>query len=524
MSALAEGADRLVAKVALDLGGTLWAALPLPADEYEQDFITEASRFEFRQLLAKAQTRFIVAPDMQGLPPILGDDTATERELAYTRAGIFITIHSQLLLALLDGQPSPHPAGAFHMAKYCLEGMHPFIPLPEDASAAMETGWVIQIATPRLSTQESRIPVGTMVLRRRGLEDRFLTMPHVPSLEALNCLDAFNCDLSQSPPSLKALRDSMDSLGVAQATPSNTPGLTQSLFANADALAVRFQNRFKRSLQGIFILAMAAFTLFDLYSHIYFKHPFLLALFLGALLLAAGLNHIGVIQAHHRKYLDYRALAEGLRVQAVWNRVGLRQDAAAHYLSRQAGDLDWVRQALRVIQLDGGEGMATVPDPDLGLELAVNKWLQGQRDYQFKSAHQAHRKETGIHRASMACFVLGLALTSFLMQAQFLDNTFFKHFYHDGHHALITLIGLVLALSAFIHAYGQKRAYAEQTKQAQRMAELLTWGLTRVRRAIEQDQRLTAQALIFEIGKEALAENGDWVLLHRVRPLEIPKG
>lgn len=30
--------------------------------------------------------------------------------------------------------------------------------------------------------------------------------------------------------------------------------------------------------------------------------------------------------------------------------------------------------------------------------------------------------------------------------------------------------------------------------------------------------------LIRELGKEALIENGDWVLLRRERPIEIPKG
>ena len=31
-----------------------------------------------------------------------------------------------------------------------------------------------------------------------------------------------------------------------------------------------------------------------------------------------------------------------------------------------------------------------------------------------------------------------------------------------------------------------------------------------------------APATLLELGKEALAENGDWVLLRRERPLEMP--
>ena len=33
-----------------------------------------------------------------------------------------------------------------------------------------------------------------------------------------------------------------------------------------------------------------------------------------------------------------------------------------------------------------------------------------------------------------------------------------------------------------------------------------------------------ADELLRELGKEALIENGDWVLLHRERPIDIPKG
>jgi DNA repair protein RadC len=33
-----------------------------------------------------------------------------------------------------------------------------------------------------------------------------------------------------------------------------------------------------------------------------------------------------------------------------------------------------------------------------------------------------------------------------------------------------------------------------------------------------------AESLLREIGKEALSENSDWVMLHRSRPLEVPRG
>ena len=33
----------------------------------------------------------------------------------------------------------------------------------------------------------------------------------------------------------------------------------------------------------------------------------------------------------------------------------------------------------------------------------------------------------------------------------------------------------------------------------------------------------SARTLVSDLGKEALAEHGDWLMLHRERPIELPK-
>ncbi len=54
VSALAEGADRMAAQAALDLGERLEVVLPFAQKEYERDFETAESRQEFRALLGRA--------------------------------------------------------------------------------------------------------------------------------------------------------------------------------------------------------------------------------------------------------------------------------------------------------------------------------------------------------------------------------------------------------------------------------------------------------------------------------------
>ena len=78
VSALAEGADRLVVdEVLADRDARLEVALPLDAEEYAEDFKTEASKEEFRSLLARASDKW-QAPD--GL----------DRDEAYERAGRYV--------------------------------------------------------------------------------------------------------------------------------------------------------------------------------------------------------------------------------------------------------------------------------------------------------------------------------------------------------------------------------------------------------------------------------------------------
>jgi hypothetical protein len=83
--------------------------------------------------------------------------------------------------------------------------------------------------------------------------------------------------------------------------------------------------------------------------------------------------------------------------------------------------------------------------------------------------------------------------------------------------------GLLLVLAAFRHNYAEKLALAEHVKQYQRMRLLFDGTAEHVRRALRRGDLAAARALLFELGREALAESGDWVLLHRERPLEVPR-
>lgn len=93
ISGLAEGADRLAAKVLLDHEVSLSAAIPLPLEEYQKDFTTDESINEFQLLLQKADKVITLL-------------NSTNHSQGYAALGDFLLSTSNILITLWDGNPS----------------------------------------------------------------------------------------------------------------------------------------------------------------------------------------------------------------------------------------------------------------------------------------------------------------------------------------------------------------------------------------------------------------------------------
>jgi hypothetical protein len=105
VSSLAEGADRLVARLALERSGArLIVPLPLEPDDFMRDFATPASREEFSALLARAE-------GVVRMPP------AASREDAYRLAGEYVADHAEILIAVWDGRSAQGGAGTAHVVE-----------------------------------------------------------------------------------------------------------------------------------------------------------------------------------------------------------------------------------------------------------------------------------------------------------------------------------------------------------------------------------------------------------------------
>lgn len=111
VSNLASGADQLVAELVLDRpGGRLEVVLPLPVDDYTDDFANANARRRFDELLVRASSVIVI----EQVP-------SESRESAYARAGFAIVDTCDVLVALWDGMPARGEGGTAEVVQYALD-------------------------------------------------------------------------------------------------------------------------------------------------------------------------------------------------------------------------------------------------------------------------------------------------------------------------------------------------------------------------------------------------------------------
>ena len=93
----------------------------------------------------------------------------------------------------------------------------------------------------------------------------------------------------------------------------------------------------------------------------------------------------------------------------------------------------------------------------------------------------------------------------------------------DSHTWAVVALTLITVSGALIHSFTEKRAFSEHSRQYARMAESFSRAGERMAALLHDRKFERMRRIAIELGKEALAEHGDWVMLHRERPIKLPK-
>lgn len=517
LSPLAEGADRLVGDVAMDLGFDLVIVMPMPRRLYEPDFTSEESRLEFARMCEYASSIYELPPVSGSALEELGT-SGTARDLQYAQLGVFICAHCHILLALWDGRSTDDVGGTAQVVRFhhddVMAGYLPSTAMSKQLLANDESDLVYHIVVSR--QRNGDVPAHGLTPfectwftadpdtpRSRDLPEKYSRIFERTS--------EFNREVQRHAEQIDADGDSLS----AAMGDGILPGCTERieyLYRAADWLAIHYQRRLMQALRVTHGLAFVMGVLFLLYSDIEAQRSLML-LFAVFFVLALAVHGAAARNDWHGRYLDYRTLAEGLRVQFYWAVAGVTSDAVTKYshdnfLQKQDIDLAWIRNVMRV----AGIGCDAVSNRDeRGLQFSISAWLgdaeHGQTGYyRAKTAHHLRRRRQLEVLGKLTGVVVAVILVSTVVVSS-----------ADLRNGLFFVLGLLLLVLGIRQSFAYQIAEKELIKQYRFMLSIFANARGRLAGATDDDER---RRILRVLGESALDEHAEWIFVRRDRPLD----
>lgn len=466
LNSLAAGADVLCARVAVEMGISLWAALPMEEADYRRDFSPEEDA-AFTELMGRAEKIF-VAPDTEMKKP--------ERDFHYRQAGIYVASHSHVLLALWDGAPGKDGGcGTAETVDFALRERYE----GGNLLRSFTFGAVWHIVTPRA-----------------GAEDRVIEtclLENIPgsTWEVLQKTDEFNKEAA----GFKGTAD------VSVLPPESMDGSLremQDVYSLADGMSLKRQ---RRSLWAFALFAAFSVALVILYL-IYDEAGMRLCLpIYGGVMALYALCYRLVGSRNLERYVQYRSLAEAMRIQMYLYAAGCREAAFDGFTWTQRQDALWVSKAVQALGVDG------VPDKtDMDAVKAI--WLDGQRDYHQHALKKDGRKlakQSRITKA-MLCAVLIMWVLVSVLEWVFPDLAGKEILTLPVRNWMAILWGSLSAVTVFAASFYGKLSLERKCTDHEKMAVLFEKAAEAYDACPEQRQEL-----FMALAREELIENGNWV-------------
>jgi hypothetical protein len=513
LTPLAEGADRLLARVAIARSIPYLVPTPLPLAQYRDDFAAPAKE-EFDALERGALASY-------AMPYFEDNDAfnvgqAQRRAQQYALVGAHVAQASHVLIAVWNGERSTAVGGTAQIVRFRCYGIPVRYLGRASVLDAPETGAVYHVYAPRMRQSAAEAQPGfTQRLVRGG----------TPTAEDPYPLAALPPDAPDPyQPLYERIADFNDDCLLTGPRATGATSATARLMQTAEAAATHYQTKSRTALNRLFVATGAAALLLAAYSNLVPGAHALIVPYLAALAIAVVAYRAALRGRWQDRSQDYRALEIGLRVQRVWDLVDLGLSVADYYIRRERSELDWIRDAIRtahnVDRAGGGDEANGIA--------AVREFVSGQLAYFARAAKRegaAYERYEALAtwslRAGFGCSALLVVCAAWMQfSSPYARSLVPLASAAPVQAGLIFLVAVSTILAAMLHEYPQRRAFRQHARRYTLMEDLY-------RRANEALEATPAPAfddvrdLIFELGREALIENGDWVLLHRELPIEL---
>jgi hypothetical protein len=252
----------------------------------------------------------------------------------------------------------------------------------------------------------------------------------------------------------------------------------------------------------------------------------------------------------------------------IFSDTGISESVADSYLGQMRGEMSWTRRALQSAapppafwprwfeKLDSTDKFSR-------LELIKKIWISEQREWFKKKTKLHHITASRFRMCGIVLAAIGWALTFVLLfcygpwakpgstgrsknlkshvdgaqtpaqpspvatpsivASTFKDlpANFSLIGVATGHNMLIISSSILVLLGGLLVAYCERRSHEELAKQYERMTKIFTQGEREIGEHLEARELRMGQDVLKALGREAIMENAQWLILRRSRPFEL---
>ena len=537
LNAFAEGGDMLCAEVAFDMGIDVYALLPCPAERYVKSFDDKLTAEKLPGCLAKAK-RVMVAPDAEENKGWIKQQISEldDESYEYRQLGISMASNSHILIALWDGKPpkTPFGCGTAEVIKFALEQNylsreHLFQPGSINESAVI---WIKARRMGDEATDTGRKWLASKYYHMDGGESygdyKVFDRPprYIRGVIARTAeYNSESADISEDRVRLWKDVEQLDDYRKA----------LRRHYIRADGLSYsKNQKKYSALLLAIACLGTLVALFFMLYDDAAIRYMiYLCTVALCALICVTA---YGRRRGVHRKYVEYRALAEAIRIQfyssmciddADYN------DCVCDLCSwTQKADMCWISKAIKAIWVvNDTQKLNTDASAVMNVWIGKNIEPRGQLRYHSDKIDKNRRFATLYGRLSKAIKLITVAIYFVIFVMELVTailNATGSHWFWEG--ALsgevgwrslgVIIVGTATAASLLFSSYFGKLSYDRKANDNENMIALYSsacarWNDVKGRPAAE------VKKFVREVAREEIVENGIWCSYVLENGLEI---
>ncbi len=472
LSALAEGADMLAAKAAIEEKIQLHVILPYDQNTYMDSFDDKSNIEVFNDLIERSSRKDTLAC------------ASSDKKNCYKNLGQHLADHCNILIALWDGNSSSKEGGTSWVVTYKKEGKK------GNQFAHCDGNAVYHIHTPRRSNPVIDDPF--------AVEKNFLgTMDEKEFFDSFSNINQINCEMASK----------------------ITFEATLSEYINYfDRVAVKNQKAHDIVLVTIVVLVWCGIVSLEI-LHNFQAEKFLWG-YGSAILLAYGIHHFWAKRsAVQNRFIYSRGIAEALRIQDQWKKNAILETAVAdHYLENHGNAFVWIRNLLKNI-----EYQVTGQPSGNDINRLKTDWFDEQIRYFDHAIESRTRKLHRLEIVERLFYTIGLVATAIMFACFFVEEL---HLNIGLNHQFVSMIlhksifvsGVFLLTAAFIdEKYIKMKGYKEEIVNFRIMRPIFINAKKLLEAASTEGEK---KSVIFDLGIKALEENSKWLVSHDKRRLK----